>query len=73
MENKAQDDDLVMNLVELALHRVEIADDDGEQIVEVVRDAAAELTHGLHLHRLAEGRLRLAAELRFFLELAGSI
>ena len=31
-----------------------IADDDGEQIVEVVRDAARQLAHGLHLLRLGE-------------------
>ncbi len=35
-----------------------IADDDGEQIVEVVRHAAGELTHGLHLLRLRELRLQ---------------
>ena len=33
-------------------HGVEIADDDGEQIVEVVGDAAGELAHRLHLLRL---------------------
>ena len=33
--------------------------DDGEQVVEVVRDAAGELAHRLHLLRLPQGRLSL--------------
>ena len=53
-------------------HRVEIADDDGEQIVEVVRDAAGELAHGLHLLRLAQRRLGLLAQPRLGLELLGA-
>ena len=36
------------------MQHFEIADDRGEQIVEVVRDAAGELAHGLHLLRLAQ-------------------
>ena len=35
--------------------------DDGQEIVEVVRHAAGELTHGLHLLRLAQRFLALAA------------
>ena len=46
----------------LAPHCVEIAEDDGEQIVEVVRDAAGQLAHGFHLLRLAQRRLRLVAQ-----------
>ena len=40
---------------------LQIADDDGEQIVEIVGDAAGELAHGLHLLRLAELLLHLPA------------
>jgi hypothetical protein len=36
------------------LQQLQIAHDDGEQVVEIVRDAAGELAHGLHLLRLAE-------------------
>ena len=39
--------------------QLQIADDDGEQVVEIVRDAAGELAHGLHLLRLAELLLHL--------------
>lgn len=37
-----------------ALGGLDVADDDGEQIVEIVRDAAGELAHRLHLLRLPE-------------------
>ena len=43
------------------MHRVDqefnISDDDAEQVVEVVRDSAGELTDRLHLLRLAQLRL----------------
>ena len=58
---------------ELAPHGVEIADDDGEQVVEVVRDAAGQLTYRLHLHRLPHGRFRLVAQPRFLLEFARAL
>ena len=35
----------------------------GQQVVEVVRDAAGELADGLHLLRLAQGLLGLAPQL----------
>ena len=38
---------------------VERADDRGQQIVEVVRDAARELAHGFELLRLPQRLLRL--------------
>ena len=38
--------------VQVALKRFEIADDDGEEVVEVVRDAARDLANSLHLLRL---------------------
>ena len=41
-------------LREAGLHQVEGADDAGEEVVEVVGDAARELAHRLHLLRLAE-------------------
>ena len=41
------------------LQQLQIAHDDGEQVVEIVRDAAGELAHGLHLLRLAELLLHL--------------
>ena len=44
----------------LAADHVEPAQDDGEQVVEVVRDAAGELADGLHLLRLAQRFLGLA-------------
>ena len=37
-----------------ALEQVEIAEDDGQQVVEVVRDAAGELADRLHLLRLQQ-------------------
>ena len=40
-------------LAELCHHQFDIADDDREQVVEVVRDAARELADGFHLLRLA--------------------
>ena len=36
------------------LQRLEVADDDGQQVVEVVRDAAGQLADRLHLLRLGE-------------------
>ena len=47
---------LERGIARLVAHQQEfgIADDDGEQIVEVVRHAARELAHGLHLLRLRE-------------------
>jgi len=45
--------------VELALQRLEIAEDDGEEIVEVVRNAAREAAKRFHLLRLAELILEL--------------
>ena len=41
------------------LHHVEAADDAGQQVVEVVRQAAGELADGLHLLRLEELLARL--------------
>ena len=49
-------------LVDLHLHEVAEAQDDGEDVVEVVGDAAGEGTHCLHLLRLAE----LVFQRRFF-------
>ena len=43
---------------ERALHRLQIADDDGQQVVEVVRDAAGQLADRLHLLRLRKLLLR---------------
>ena len=48
---------------ELALQGVEVADDDGQQVVEIVRDAAGELADGLHLLRLAQRFLGRAVTL----------
>ncbi len=47
---------LERGIARLMAHQQEfaIADDDGEQIVEVVRHAAGELAHRLHLLRLGE-------------------
>ena len=45
----------------VAPDRFEIADDDGEQVVEVVRDAAGELADRLHLLRLPQLFLDQAA------------
>ena len=47
-------DDLALPRVGLLHRDVEIADDDAEQVVEVVRDAAGQLADRLHLHRLAQ-------------------
>ena len=41
-------------LRDAGLHEVEGADDAGEQVVEIVGDAAGELAHRLHLLRLAQ-------------------
>ena len=40
--------------VERGRHQLGVAGDDGQQVVEVVRDAAGEPPDGLHLHRLRE-------------------
>ena len=40
--------------------QLEVADDDGQQVVEIVRDAAGELADRLHLLRLAQLRLGFA-------------
>src|ERR1700680_3911544 len=50
------------------LHPVEVADNDRQQVVEVVRDAAGELTHSLEPLRLAQGVLRFATQCRLRLE-----
>ena len=39
-------------------NHAQVADDDLQQIIEVVRDAARELADGLHLLRLMQGRAR---------------
>src|SRR4029077_8149075 len=45
-----------------ALGNAEIADDDGKEIVEIVRDTASQLTDGFHFLRLPQGLLgQLAA------------
>ena len=54
-----------------AADRVQPAHDHGQQIVEVVRHAAGELAHGLHLLRLAQLLLGLAARLMLGFELHG--
>ena len=59
--------------LEPAADHVEIAEDDGEQIVEVVRHAAGELADGLHLLRLDQARLRLDPPRRLGLELGGAL
>ena len=51
-----------------ALGDAEIADDDGEQIVEVVRDAAGQLADGFHLLRLPQRLLGQFAPLGFGVE-----
>ena len=53
-------DFLERRIARLMAHQKEfaIADDDGEQIVEIVRHAAGELAHRLHLLRLREFRLQ---------------
>ena len=48
-------------LRQAALQELDVADDDGEQVVEVVRDAAGELADGLHLLGLPQGLLGLQA------------
>ena len=45
----------------MALDHVERADDNGEQVVEVVRHAAGELAHGLQLLGAPQRRLGLVA------------
>ena len=48
----------------------DIADDDGQQVVEVVRDAAGQLADRLHLLRLPQRLLGAFAPLAFVVELA---
>src|SRR3712207_7947889 len=48
------------------LHEVERTDDAGQQVVEVMRDAAGELADRLHLLRLAQLLLGLTQRLRLF-------
>src|SRR3712207_2296859 len=48
-------------LGQAALEEFNVAHDDGEQVVEVVSDAAGELTDGLHLLGLPESLLGLQA------------
>ncbi len=43
-----------LTLRQFALKQVEPADDDGEHVVEVVRDTAGQLPYGLHLLCLAQ-------------------
>jgi hypothetical protein len=52
-------DEIVLPGGHAAAHEVERADDGGEQVVEVVRDAAGELADGLEFLGLAERRIRL--------------
>ncbi len=58
---------------DLAADHVEAAEDDGEQIVEVVCDPAGELADRLHLLRLPQRFLRLAAGLVLGLQLARAL
>ena len=53
-------------------HEIERADDAGQQIIEVVRDAAREMADGLHLLRLPKGFLR-GGELDFRLALGRDV
>jgi hypothetical protein len=46
--------------LEVAQHQVRVADDHGEEVVEIVRDASGELSDGVHLLRVAELRLARA-------------
>ena len=45
-------------LVNARCERLQIADDDGQQVVEIVRHAAGQLADALHLLRLGELLLR---------------
>jgi hypothetical protein len=55
------------------LHGFEAAQDDGEQIVEVVSNPARELAQRFHLLRLAQSRLDLGAFCRLFFEGRGAL
>ena len=59
--------------LEPALGRVEVADDDGHQIVEVVGDAAGELANRLHLLRLRQRGLRILADARLLRQRVGAL
>ena len=48
-------------LRQAALQEFDVADDDGEQVVEIVGDAAGELANGLHLLGLPQSLLGLQA------------
>ena len=61
-------DEVTGLLRDAALDGVEIAEDDRQQVVEVVRDAAGELADGFELLRLAQGLLGLASQLRLGLQ-----
>src|SRR4029078_2225342 len=63
---------LLRRLLDLPPDRVQIADNDGKQVVEVVRDAARQLSHCFHLLSLPQSLFRLVARFRFGLELRGS-
>ena len=53
---------------ELALGHLEIAEDDGEKVVEVVRDSPGELADRLHLERLPERLLGREALVHLMIE-----
>ena len=63
---------LRLHMLEPALQRFQIADNDCQHVVEVVRDAAGQLADGFHLLRLDEGGLRLAPPPGLVLELGGA-
>ena len=48
---------------------IKAADDDGQHVVEVMRNAAGQLSDGFHLLRLAQSFLRWRPALRFLLAL----
>ena len=54
--------------LQLPLRVLEIADDDGKQVVEVVRHAAGELADGVHLLRLPQRILRLGAPIHLLMQ-----
>ncbi len=57
--------DVVLAARQLALDKVHGADDDGQHVVEIVRDAAGKLADRLHLLHLADLRFSLLARLDF--------
>ena len=54
LEDLVRYTDATIRLSESALDRVKVADDDGQQIVEVVGNAAGQLAHCFHFLRLGE-------------------